>query len=394
MNRQSRSLTIVDTTLREGEQTPGVVFSRQEKVTIARRLAEAGVREIEVGTPAMGEEEMDSIREILSLHLPVRFLTWNRTVESDIEASLRCGVDSLFVSSPVSDFQIKNKLQKEPEWVLRRFQESLALARGEGCYVVCGLQDASRADRAFLKEVIAVLEEGGADRLRLSDTLGLMNPTTIRAFVRSVRNLTSLPLEIHTHNDFGLAVANALEAAEEGALYVDTTILGVGERAGNAPLEEMVLALHHLYGYSTGVDPSRLPSLVELLSRVTGFPVPPHKPVAGSNIFAHESGIHADGVIKNPRNYEPYTPEEVGRSRRIVIGKHSGRNSILLRYEAMGLTVDLRRFSLLHERIRRRAEEIRGELDDGELRRIHEEIHLPPADFRSRLPVSVRREGP
>ncbi len=316
-------ITLVDTTLRDGEQSPGVAFTIREKIEIASLLSSIGINEMEAGTPVIGGDEAQAVKEIIALGLPSRILTWNRVLERDIEASLNCGANALYISCPVSDIQIKKKLRKKREWVKERFSKLLPELKKEGLYVACGLEDASRADPSFVLEVSYLLEELGVDRVRICDTVGILTPFKTFELITSIRKNIKAPLEIHTHNDFGLATANALAGIKGGAVYASVTVNGIGERAGNASLEEVVMAIEKIEGVKTGINIRRLKELSLLVSRSSGKPIHPNKPIVGDLVFTHESGIHVDGVIKDPSNYEPFPPEDIGAKRRLIIGKHS-----------------------------------------------------------------------
>src|SRR3990172_934059 len=252
---------ICDTTLRDGEQAPGVAFSTGEKVTIARMLDEAGVREIEAGTPAMGALECEAVARVARLGFSARVLAWNRAVISDIDASVSTGVDAVSISLPSSDIQISGKLGRSRGWVLTRLGEAVRYAKSKGLYVCAGAEDASRADWEFLLSFGKAAKASGADRLRFSDTVGTLDPFTAFEKVKALRRRVGLPVEVHTHNDFGLAAANALAGMRAGASFVSATVLGLGERAGNAPLEEVVMAAWHVMGKDAGVDFTKLARL-------------------------------------------------------------------------------------------------------------------------------------
>ena len=318
-------ITLVDTTLRDGEQSPGVAFTVKEKVEIASLLFSIGINEMEVGTPVMGGNEAQAVKEIIAMNLPSRILTWNRVLERDIEAALSCGAKALYISCPVSDIQIEKKLGKNREWVKERFSKLIPELKKEGLYVACGLEDASRADPHFVLEISSLLEGLAADRIRICDTVGILTPFKTFELITFLRKYIKTPLEIHTHNDFGLATANALAGIKGGAVYVSVTVNGIGERAGNASLEEVVMALEKIEGIKTGINIRRLKELSLLVSMSSGKPIPPNKPIVGDLVFTHESGIHVDGVIKDPTNYEPFPPEDVGAKRRLIIGKHSNK---------------------------------------------------------------------
>lgn len=318
-------ITLVDTTLRDGEQSPGVAFTVEDKVEIATALSAIGIKEIEVGTPVMGGDEAEAVKAVIDLKLPGRIFTWNRVLERDIEASLSCGVNALYISCPVSDIQIERKIRKDRSWVLERFQKVIPFVKREGCYAACGLEDASRGEPSFVLYICRCLEEMGVDRIRICDTVGILTPFKAFELIGYLKRHIKIPLEIHTHNDFGLATANAIAGIKGGAEHISVTVNGIGERAGNASLEEVVMILEKLEGLKTGINTKWLKDLSLLVSRLSGRQLPPDKPIVGELVFSHESGIHVDGIIKDPSNYEPFPPEEIGMKRKLVIGKHSSK---------------------------------------------------------------------
>lgn len=325
---EQKKIVIADTTLRDGEQTAGVVFSTEEKKKIAILLDAIGVHELECGIPAMGVEEQACIRELVDLDLNARLMTWNRALESDIRASLECGVTAVDISLSVSDMQIENKIRKSRSWVQDQLVKALRFAKKNDLYVSVGGEDSSRADADFLLELVSLAEQEGADRFRYCDTLGILDPFSLYDRVASLVKETSLDLEVHAHNDLGLATANALAGVRAGANHVSVTVNGLGERAGNAALEEVVMALKVSCSIDPGIETSRLAELSQIVGSASGRPVPRWKAVVGERVFSHESGLHTDGVIKNPYNYEGFKPEEVGLERYIVLGKHSGRHGL------------------------------------------------------------------
>ncbi|MDD2320012.1 MAG: homocitrate synthase [Geobacteraceae bacterium] len=363
---------IDDTTLRDGEQTAGVVFSRREKVAIARMLDEIGVHELECGIPTMGKEEQDSIRAIVDLGLNARLITWNRAVISDIEASIACGVSAVDISLSVSDMMIANKLRKNRAWVIDQLRTALSFAKENGLYVSVGGEDASRADTAFLVELMGIAHELGGDRFRFCDTLGILDPFLMYEKVAALRAaVPELPIEVHTHNDLGMATANAIAGIRAGARFVNTTVNGLGERAGNAALEEVVMGLKLACGIDPGIETHRFHEISRFVGTASGRPVPDWKPVVGKRVFSHESGVHADGVIKNPSNYEGFDPAEVGLSRYLVLGKHSGTSILLERFKELGIVLSRQEAVRLMDRVREKSQEVRRPLKDRELRRLY-----------------------
>jgi homocitrate synthase NifV len=368
MNTENRAQIIFDdTTLRDGEQTAGVVFSRSEKRTIACMLEKIGVGEIECGIPAMGKAEQESIKDLVDIGLNARLIGWNRALISDIKASLACGLNAVEISLPVSDFQIHNKLGRSREWVKEQLKRALGFAKQHNLYVSVGGEDSSRADINFVLELIEIANNCGANRFRFCDTLGILDPFATYDQVRLLTNHSPLPIEVHCHNDLGMATANSIAAIRAGATYVNTTINGLGERAGNAALEEVAMALKHSCNINPGIDCSRLVELSNYVAAASGREIPGWKAVVGANIFAHESGLHADGVIKNPRNYEGFDPAEVGLKRQLVLGKHSGRNSLQQRLKQLQIDTGRLDVDRLLSNVRAYADSHKRPLNDAEL---------------------------
>lgn len=279
---------IVDTTLRDGEQRAGVAFSAEEKQEIVLALDQAGVAWIEAGIPAMGEQERDVLRSLLSLPIRASLIAWNRAVEEDILASLACGFSCIHVSLPVSDLHITHKLKKDRTWVLAQLAAMLQFIRSHGCTSIVGAEDASRADPEFLLQYAEVAARFGALRLRYADTVGCLDPFMTYDRIAQLVARGPLPVEFHGHNDFGLATANTLAAFQAGALFASVTSTGIGERAGNASLEEVVTSLAVIHGIPTSIELSALPLVTNLVREAINRPVSPYKPLFGSLSAAQE----------------------------------------------------------------------------------------------------------
>ena len=365
----------IDTTLRDGEQSPGVVFSLQEKIRIAALLNGAGVPEIEIGTPAMGETEQNDIRTICEMGFDFKTLSWCRATKNDIRSARAAGTNGVHISFPVSTI-LMNAMGKNPAWVFQQLNELIDFASPMFDYVTIGAQDASRAESGFLKEFVCAARAFGASRVRLADTVGLLNPFSITEMVQSVRSVEKdLPLEIHVHNDLGMATANTLAAYLAGATCLSTTINGLGERAGNAAMEEVAMALELSLGISSGLRTESFSALSKYVAGVSNRPLSVSKPVTGSMVLSHESGIHTRCLKKDRSTYQIIQAASIGLEEQdFIIGKHSGKSTILHFLEEAHLPITDDACSELLTNVKDTAEELKRTLSKEELYTLYTSI--------------------
>lgn len=321
-------LILEDTTLRDGEQAPGVAFSPAVKVAILDRLLALGIKSVEVGIPAMGGEELDFVASAVDRQDEARLVAWNRGVRADVEQSLDLGYRAIHIGLPASDRHLTSSVQRDRSWLLSTARDLVGLAKDRGAFVSISAEDLAQIDSAFLVEYAGVVQEAGADRLRLSDTVGVMTPESYGDRIAMLSSQIDIDLQCHAHNDFGLGVANTIAGVRAGARYFHVAINGIGERAGMADLAQVVAALKFLYNVDLGLELTGLTALSRDLAEITGHPVPPWQPIVGENVFAHESGIHVNAMLRDTSSFEPFPPEDVGGERRYVLGKHSGRKLV------------------------------------------------------------------
>ena len=358
---------IIDSTLREGEQAAHVYFDLEEKLRIIDLLIKVGIDEIELGIAVQNPEINDLIKEAGKLAGCPKLALWCRCLPKDIDETLAFAPDVLALSIPVSDIHIEQKLERNRTWIKKTVREGIRRARDKSpCYISLGLEDASRADPDFVEEISSLAEEEGANRIRYADTLGIMDPITMFGAITTIRNRISIDIGIHTHNDFGMATANAVAALKAGADFADVTVSGIGERAGNAVLEEMAAFLAKRSGMPR-YGLKHLPALARYVAQAAHIPLSPKRPVVGKDIFTCESGIHIDGLIKNPSNYEPFDPEEVSLKRKIIIGKKAGRHALCHKLGSLGIRVEEHFLTELLAKVKEESSRLKTGFTDNEL---------------------------
>jgi len=335
--KSSKRIRIFDTTLRDGEQTPGVSLTSDDKMEIARQLSKLGVDTIEAGFPSSSEGERKVVKDIAKAGLTSEICALSRATKGDIDAAIDSDVALVHVFIPTSPIQMKYAVNLTPKQVLSSTVDSIEYVKKHGLKCEFSPMDATRSEMPFLKQVCQAAEKAGMDRLNVPDTVGIMTPKTTIKLIEELKTIVKVPISTHCHDDFGLAVANSLAAVEAGASQVHVAVNGLGERAGNASLEEVVMALHEIYKYKTGINSRLLYSTSRMVASLTGIAVQANKAIVGENAFAHESGIHTRGVTEKPLTFEPIKPELVGRTRKLVAGKLAGTRGIKAELEEIGI---------------------------------------------------------
>ncbi|BDZ70182.1 2-isopropylmalate synthase [Methanobacterium petrolearium] len=375
---------IFDTTLRDGEQTPGVAITPDEKIRIAKRLDKLGVDVIEVGFPAASLGERKAAQEIKSLGLNARVCGLARVLQEDLDAAIDSDVDYIHTFIGTSPLHREYKLHMSQEEILTKSVDAVEYIKDHGIIAEFSAEDATRTEFEYLKEIYSAVEDAGADVINVPDTVGVMVPASMRKLIEDLKKVVNIPISVHCHDDFGLAVANSLVAVEAGAQQVHATINGLGERAGNTSLEEVVMALMVTYGVKTNINTELLVGTSGLVSRITGVKMPPNKAIVGDNAFAHEAGIHVHGVLQKAETYEPLKPEMVGHSRRIVMGKHTGARAIRSKLDDYGIEMDEDQFCSLYDQVKKLGD--KGKMvTDADLHALAETVIGKPKEEKVKL---------
>jgi methanogen homocitrate synthase len=352
-----KDITIYDTTLRDGEQTPGVCLGTPEKLAIARKLDELGIHQIETGFPVVSEQEKVSVKTIVQEDLNADILVLSRTKKEDIDVALDCDVDGIITFMATSDLHLEHKLKLSREEALNVCMKSIEYAKDHGIFVAFSAEDATRTDLDFLKRIYKKAEDYGVDRVHIADTVGAINPQGMEFLVKELRSTLKTGIAMHCHNDFGMALSNSISGLLAGGNAISTTVNGIGERAGNTPLEELIMTLLIMYGVDLKFNIKVFYELSKIVEKYTHMAIPKNKPIVGKNVFRHESGIHVDAVIEEPLTYEPFLPELIGQHRRIVLGKHSGCRAVKAKLEECGIEVTKGELCKIVEEVKKSREE-------------------------------------
>ncbi len=370
---KKQAVRIVDTTLRDGLQAPGIVFTDSVKIEIAERLAGAGIEEIEAGIPAMGAAAQTFIKDLVRRDLAADITAWCRAKKEDIEAAASCGVDGVHISMPASPVHM-SALNWSYAQLFRCMDELLPFAHESFRFVSVGFQDVARISEPFLIKLVDQAYSYCVHRVRLADSVGLWMPDQVRTTLMTLNRLfPGICLGVHMHNDLGMGTANAYVAARAGALHIDATVLGIGERAGNTALEQIALALHLSNDFHLPIRMNELYSLCTLVASRLGRPIPVDQPVAGAHAFRHETGIHVHAQLQNRSAYEAYNPRLIGRCPEldVVIGAQSGSSAVRSVLENFGIRVSRQKASQMLPSIRRRAENLQRSLKAEEVVEIY-----------------------
>jgi len=377
----SRDVFLCDCTLREGEQSAGAAFAIEKKLELAHVLDDVGIKQIQIGYPGVSQEDFDIVKlfvedgftadleSISMIHVP----NWRHHVEAGLES----GVDIVSMQFGVSDIRLEKVLGMSRAEVLDTIAQAVAYAKDQGAFVSFSPTDATRADPDFLIEVVQTLAASGADRIRVTDSMGACGPTGFRAMVKTVTEAVDVPVGVHVHNDFGLGMANVCAALEGGAHWVDCVVNGLGERAGNVSLDEVAMTLELIYEYSTGIDLARLTELARVVEDMSNLRLPSSKPIVGSSAFAHQLDNHIRGVLQDPAAYEPFSPDLVGNQRKFPLGRLSGKYAVSMKLREFGVAEDTIDVEELVGWTRTQAARQGGQLSDEHFRQRVEQMQTP-----------------
>ncbi len=379
-------IRLVDTTCRDGEQMPGISFTMEEKLEIGRRLELVGVEQLETFA-TYNESDMKCAKILRDQSTKMSIMGWNRMVKADIEDSIAHGVDAVSISTDTSEMALQHKLKITKEQQLAKLADCVSFAKSKGVYVCFNAGDATRTSIDYLVEFAKAGKAAGGDRFRICDTIGVLTPASSKKLIHEVMSRVDIDVEFHAHNDFGLAVANALSACEAAApfgqkLWVSTTVNGLGERAGNVSLEVLVMNLHSHYGIES-YDTEHILPLCKHVEKASGLAIPLNHPIVGENMFTHKSGIHVDGVLKNPSLYEAFDPAKLGMTRKIALGKHSGKASIKHKLEQLNLSATPDAAEEIRKEVSRVGEATKRNITDEEFLEIYRLVN-----HRVRIPVA------
>lgn len=374
MENMKNKVHIIDSTLRDGEQAPGVVFTYEDKLRIAEHLSLIGVDEIEAGTPAVGDQERKVIHDICRKNLNSDVSVWCRAMESDIGLAAECGVPVLHISFPLSKIQL-NAMGKSLSWVFSTLKRLIKKSGKEFDFISIGIQDALRCDKNVLFDFILCAEANGADRVRLADSIGIGTPLAVYRLFRDIKKTnTHIKVGFHGHNDLGMATGNSIAAIEGGADTIDVTVNGLGERCGNAALEEISVALGFSELHYCDIECASLTQICEYVSAASKRIIPDYKPITGNNIFTHESGTHLCSLFNNPLSYQPFLPEDIGKKgMKIIAGKHSGSKAVKKIFSNIGIYINSEQAFYITRLVKTKSIEQKRSLSEEELKNIYQE---------------------
>jgi len=388
-------IRIVDTTCRDGEQMPGISFTAEEKLEIGLRLESLGVEQLETFA-TYNDSDKKCAKLLKEQAASMSIMGWNRMVKADVADSISYGVDAVSISTDTSDIALEHKLKMSRDQQLEKLVDCVEFAKAQGVYVCFNAGDATRTDIDYLIEFAAAGKSAGGDRFRICDTIGILTPSTTSKLIGAVMSAVDIDVEFHAHNDFGLAIANALAACEAAsefdsrALWVSTTVNGLGERAGNVPLEVFIMNLHSHYGLDKYKTEHILP-LCKHVEKASGLGIPLNYPIVGENMFTHKSGIHVDGVLKNPKLYEAFDPSKLGMQRKIALGKHSGKASIRHKLDQLGLSASPEMLEHIRLEVSRVGEDKKRNITDEEFMSIFIAAGQPARAGSQRATASAKR---